>query len=206
VLPNNRVAVAEYAGNKVSLRDMKGTILWIKQMNCNPHNIQPLPNGNIFIAGNIQLLEVDRNGKDVPLPIKDVQQLANNLGQISGAYKARNGHIIVMGQNGRCVRFDAAGKEIKSFTTGINNGWLDVMANGRIITAQNGGNKVAEYNFDGKLILELNVQQAVSMVTGLPNGNFLLASNNTNRTWEMDRKGKTVWEYQSQGPFRARGR
>src|SRR5262249_17981446 len=97
------------------------------------------------------------------------------------------------------------GKEIKSFNTGLNNAWLDVMANGRIIMATNGGNSISEYNSDGKLILQLNVQQ-VSMVTGLPNGNFLLSSNATNRMWEMNRNGKTVWEYQTQGPFRARGR
>ena len=205
VLPNNRVVVAEYGGNKVSLRDLKGNTLWTKQLNCNPHNVQPLPNGNIFIAGNIQIVEVDRNGKDVALPLKDVQQLANSMGQLTGAYKARNGHIIVMGQNGRCVRFDASGKEIKSFNTGLNNAWLDVMANGRIIMATNGGNQINEYNADGKLVLQLPVQQ-VSMVTGLPNGNFLVASNGLNRMWEMDRKGKMIWEYQGQGPFRARGR
>ena len=205
VLPNKRVVVAEYGGNKVTLRDMKGNIVWLKQLNCNPHNVQPLPNGNIFIAGNIQIVEVDRNGKDVALPLKNVPQLVNNLGQFTGAYKARNGHIIVMGQNGRCVRFDASGKEVKSFNTGLNNAWLDVTANGKIIMATNGGNRIHEYNFDGKLLLQRDVQQ-LSMVTGLPNGNFLIASNATNRMWEMNRKGKTVWEYQTQGPFRARGR
>jgi HEAT repeat protein len=205
VLPNNRVVVSEYSGNKVTCRDMKGNILWLKQMNCNPHNIQVLPNGNIFIAGNIQLAEVDRNGKDVALQINNVQQLVNSLGQITGAYKARNGQIIVMGQNGRCVRIDAHGKELKSFTTGRGNAWLDVTANGRIIMATNGGNKIAEYNTDGKLLVELDVQQ-VSMVTGLPNGSFLVASHNTGRVFELDRKGKTIWEYHTQGPFRARAR
>jgi len=80
-----------------------------------------------------------------------------------------------------------------------------VTANGKIIMATNGGNRIHEYNFDGKLLLQRDVQQ-LSMVTGLPNGNFLIASNATNRMWEMNRKGKTVWEYQTQGPFRARGR
>jgi hypothetical protein len=184
---------------------MKGNTLWVKQLNCQPHNIQPLPNGNVFIAGNVQIVEVDRNGKDVALPLKNVQQLVNTFGQFTGAYKLRNGQIIVMGQNGRCARFDAAGKEVKSFNTGLGNAWLDVMENGRIIMATNGSNSISEYNFDGKLMLQMNVQ-SVSMVTGLPNGNFLLASNAINKAWEMDRKGKTVWEYQTQGPFRARGR
>jgi hypothetical protein len=82
---------------------------------------------------------------------------------------------------------------------------MDLLPNGRILLAQNGGNKVGEYDPDGKLILELDVQQ-VSMVTGLPNGNFLAASHSTGRVVEMDRKGKVLWEYRTQGPFRARGR
>jgi hypothetical protein len=40
----------------------------------------------------------------------------------------------------------------------------------------------------------------------LPNGNFLAASHNTGRVVEIDRKGKVLWEYRTQGPFRARGR
>jgi len=82
---------------------------------------------------------------------------------------------------------------------------MDLLPNGRILVAQNGGNKVAEYDPDGKLLLELDVQQ-VSMATGLPNGNFLVACHSLGRMMEMDRKGKVLWEYKTQGPFRARGR
>jgi HEAT repeat protein len=205
VLPNGRVVVAEYSGNKVTCRDRKGNVLWLKQMNCNPHNIQPLPNGNVFIAGNVQLVEVDRNGKDVPLPIKDVNTFINTLGQFTGAYKTRGGHYIIQGQNGTCLRLDSHGKELKRFPTNRGNAWLDVTPNGRIIMASNGSNKIAEYNAEGKMVVELNVQN-VSMVTGLPNGHFLVASHNTGRLFEMDRKGREVWEYRTQGPFRARGR
>ena len=206
VLPNQRVAVAEFGGNLVTLRDLKGKIIWSKNTNGNPHNLQPLPNGNIFIATNVQLLEVDRNGKDVPLPINNnIGNLINNLGQITGAYKTRNGHYVLMGQNGQCVRLDANGKQLKSFNTNRNNAWIDVLANGRVIAAQNGGNQIAEYDADGKLLVELNVNQ-VSMVTGLPSGNFLVACHSLGKMMEMDRKGKVLWEYQTQGPFRARGR
>jgi hypothetical protein len=204
-LPNNRVIVAEYGGNLVTMRDTKGKVIWQKQMNCNPHNIQALPNGNVFIAGNVQVVEVDRNGKDAPVQLQNVGQLINNLGQITGGYKTRNNQYILMGQNGRCVRLDATGKELKSFNTGLGNAWLDVTPAGKIILATNGSNQVREYDAEGKLLVSLNVNQ-VSMVTGLPNGNFMLASNGTGMTWEMDRKGKTIWEHRNNGPFRARGR
>ena len=203
-LPNNRIIVAEYTGNKVTERDLKGSVIWTKQLNGNPHNIQRLPNGHIFIATNMQIVEVDRNGKEV-FTLPNVQQLTNVSGQLTGAYKTRKGQIIATTQNGLCVTLDATGKQLKSFNTGRGNAWMDLLPNGRILLAQNGGNKVAEYDPDGKLLLELDVPQ-VSMVTGLPNGNFLAASHNTGRVVEMDRKGKVIWEYRTQGPFRARGR
>src|SRR5262249_36760317 len=137
-------------------------------LNGNPHNVQPLPNGHTFIATNLQFVEVDRNGKDVG-KLNNLGNLANQVGQFTGAYKARNGHIICMGQNGQCVRLDSSGKQLKSFNTNRGNAWMDLLPNGRILLATNGGNKVAEYDPDGKLLLELDVQQ-ISTVTGLPNG------------------------------------
>jgi HEAT repeat protein len=203
MLPNNRVVVAEYGGRKVTERDLKGAVIWTKQLNGNPHNVQRLPNGHILIATNTQVLEVDRTGKEV-FALNNLQQIFQ-FGQISGAYKSRKGHYICTTQNGKCFHLDANGKVLKSFITNRNNAWMDLLPNGRILLAQNGGNKVGEYDPDGKLILELDVQQ-VSMVTGLPNGNFLAASHSTGRVIEMDRKGKVLWEYRTQGPFRARGR
>jgi hypothetical protein len=201
VVPNNRVLVAEYSPQRVSERDLKGTIVWQRQVNGQPHNVQRLPNGHTFIATNVQLLEVDRTGKDVFT--LNVGQL--NVGGFSGGYRAKNGHIICMGQNGQCVRLDAKGKQLKSFNTNRGNAWMDLLANGNILIATNGSNNIAEYDANGKLILDINFPQ-VSMATGLPNGNVLAASHSTGRVVELDRRGRVIWEYKTQGPFRARGR
>jgi hypothetical protein len=204
VLPNNRVVVAEHGGNRVTERDLKGNLIWQKQCNGNPHNIQRLPNGHTLIATNVQVLIVDRNGKDV-FTLNNLNQLINTFGQLTGAYKTRKGHFICVTQNGRCATLDASGKELKSFNTNRGNAWMDLLPNGRIILATNGGNKVAEYDPDGKLLLELTVPQ-VAIASGLPNGNIVAACHQTNRVVEMDRRGKVVWEYTAQGPFRARVR
>jgi len=197
VLPNNRVLVAEYSGNKVTERDLKGNIIWTKQTNGSPHNVQRLPNGHIFIASNVQIFEVDRNGKDV---------FNLNVGQqIAGAYKDRKGHYICMYQSGVCARLDSTGKQLATFVTNRGNAWGDLRPDGRVIMAQNGGNKVAEYDAGGKLLVDLNAAN-VCTATGLPNGNFLVACNATGSVIEMDRKGQVVWEYKTQSPFRARGR
>ena len=60
LLGEDRVLVAEYHGNRVTERDLKGAIIWSKQMNSNPHNVQRLPNGHTLIATNISVVEVDR--------------------------------------------------------------------------------------------------------------------------------------------------
>jgi HEAT repeat protein len=197
-LPNNRVLVCEYTGNRVSERDIKGTVIWTNQMNGNPHNVQRLPNGHTVIATNSQIVEVDRTGKQV-VTISPAQ------GQLTGGYKTRDGQFVFMNQNGVCSRIDANGKLLKSFTTNRGNAWMDLTASGRIILTTNGGTKVAEYDPDGKLLLELNVNQ-VTAATGLPNGNLMVTSHPLGRVMEMDRKGKVLWEHKANGPFRGRGR
>lgn len=203
-LPNNRVLIAEYGANKVTERDIKGNVIWQKQLNGNPHNIQRLPNGHTFITTNVSLVEVDRTGKDV-FNLGNLNQVINNFGQLVGGYKSRKGQIVCVTQNGQVFHLDAAGKQLKSFNTNRNNAWMDMQPNGRILLAQNGGNQIAEYDPDGKLLLQLTVNQ-VSTVTGLPNGNIMAASHSTGRIMELDRKGRVVWEYATPGPFRARGR
>jgi hypothetical protein len=201
VLPGNRVLIAEHNGRKVTERDFKGNILWQKEgLNGQVVNVQRLPNGHTFIATNLQLLEVDRAGKEV---------FAVNLpGGIEAAYKARNGHVICLTAPGRCVRLDARGKQLKSFPSN-RSGWtsgLDLLPTGRILITQPNRNKVAEFDAEGKVVLEFDAPQ-VTTATALPNGHILAGSFNTQRAFEVDRKGKVVWEYQDiYHVFRARRR
>ena len=60
----DRVLVAEYQANRVSERNLKGEIVW-KKMIQGPLAAQRLPNGNTFITTENQLIEVDKNGKEV---------------------------------------------------------------------------------------------------------------------------------------------
>jgi hypothetical protein len=202
VLPGNRVLIAEYSGRKVTERDFKGNILWQKEnLNGQPINVQRLANGHTFIATDSQIVEVDRTGKEV--------LVVNTLGALTAAYKARNGQILVLTGNGQCVRLDASGKQIKSFPSNREAHWttgLDLLPNGRILITQPNRNKVAEYDADGRVLLEVDTP-SVTTATGLPNGHVLAASSDAQRVFEVDRKGKVVWEYKDGNPvFRARRR
>jgi len=197
VLPNKRVLVSEYNGRRVTERDLKGKILWEKRITGMPYNIQPLPNKNVLIVTGNQIMEVDRSGSEV--------LMINNIGAITNAYKTKNGHIIAMSSNGVCLHLDAKGKQLKSFATNRSNPWMDLLPNGRILIATNGGTKIAEYDANGKMHLELDVPQ-ITTACGLPNGNVLASCHNTGRVMEIDRRGKILWEYKAPNPFRARPR
>jgi HEAT repeat protein/outer membrane protein assembly factor BamB len=203
VVNGNRVLIAEYSGRQVSERDFQGKIVWSKKVGNMPVNVQRLPNGNTFIATLNQILEVDRSGKEM-------YAINNVPGGITAAYRARDGRIICLAVNGmQCLFLDTSGKQLQKFAANRNAMWtsgIDLMTNGHILITQPNRNKVAEFDRNGKLIVEVNAPQ-VTTATALPNGHFLLASSNTQRAIEVDRSGKTVWEHRAGGNiFRARRR
>jgi hypothetical protein len=104
---------------------------------------------------------------------------------------------------------DTTGKQLKQFGTNRGPGWtsgLDLLSNGHILITQPDRNKVAEYDTEGKLIVEVDAPMATT-ASALPNGHFLVAAHQGQRVFETDRTGKVVWEHKIGGnPFRARRR
>jgi outer membrane protein assembly factor BamB len=200
VLPGDRVLIAEYNAQRVSERNLKNEVLWEKRLMFYPISAQRLPSGNTFIVTNNALLEVDKTGKEV-LTIQRPQ------GDLTAAQRLRDGQIVCITQQGSCLRLDAAGKELKSFPCGQTTmGGLDVLPNGRILIAQYSGNKVVEFDPDGKMVWQAPVPTPTSAVR-LPNGNTLVASTMGQQVLELDRTGKTVWEYKNpQRPWKVRRR
>jgi HEAT repeat protein len=189
VLPGQRVLVAEYGGNRVTERNLRGEVLWQKQVNL-PLSAQRLPNGNTFIVTRNQLLEVDRGGKEV-------LSLGRNMHDVMAARKLRDGQIVLVTQSA-CLRLDSAGKEQKSFAlpNGVGSHHIDIGPQGNVLIPMGWMNKVYEYDADGKTIAEVDTQQPMSAAR-LPNGHTLVAS----QVWppkviELDKSGKAVWEYQ----------
>ncbi len=157
VLPGNRVLIAEFNSNRVTERDFKGKILWTKQVNGNPSNVQRLANGNTLVAMNGgAIVEVDRDGKEV-------YTITNVPGNVLAAKRSRQGTIFCMTFNGQCLVLDTTGKQLKSFAThhdANSMGGIDLMPNGHILITRQAQGKVAEYDRDGKLVLELDAPGA----------------------------------------------
>jgi hypothetical protein len=190
-LPNERVLLAEYKGNRVTERNSKGEILWQKKV-MEPLTAQRLANGNTFIANRFGIEELDRTGKVVFSYNRPAGE------EIMRARKLPGGDILLITQLGvtRFVRLDRFGKEIKSFGVEVatSGGRIDLTPAGNVLIPELHNQRVVERDMDGKLIRELSVEQPITAAV-LPNGHVLVTSMTQKRAFELDRAGKEVWEY-----------
>jgi HEAT repeat protein len=190
-LPGDRYVIAEFSGQSVTERDVKGEIKWEKKMSGrNPTSAQRLANGNTFIVCQNQISECTRGGKDL-------YNIARPNSDILSARKLRNNEIVVISNQGMVQRLDTAGKELKSFR--VPNVWSmgnDILPNGNVLIAvQAPMNKVVEYDPDGKVVWECGAVMNPIATTRSPNGNTLIVSQQwPNKLVEVDKAGKQVFD------------
>ena len=203
VLPGERVLITEWDGNRVAEWDFKGGLIWKKEgFNGRATNAQRLPNGNTFICTTNELMEVDRAGKTV-------YHIQVNQGLTAG-YRAANGEVVCLRNDGNVARYDMTGKELKVFPSNRDTSWtsgLDLTRAGNILVTQpSPGQKVTEYTPDGKVVKEWSTPN-VTTATKMSNGNILAASHSDQKVVELDPSGKKVWEYKDEYHiFRAKRR
>jgi hypothetical protein len=195
-LEGDRVLVAEYGGNRVTERNLKGEVLWEKKFT-EPLMAQRLANGHTFVATRTALVELNRKGKEV------FRHTPVGSSVVMRASKLKGGDIVyVAGTRGgtqtQCVRLDAAGKERSRFRVevGTFGGRVEGLPNGRVLVPEMAHNRVVEYDREGKMVWEAAVSQPI-VATRLPNGRTLVTSMSPTRAVELDRSGRQVWEYRS---------
>lgn len=199
--PGDRVLIAEQGVNRVTERDLKGNVLWQKPLNV-PLSVQRLPNGNAFLVGRGQMVEVDRAGKELFNHNRPNQDI------MAGA-RLRDGHIVFLNYNWEYTRLDAQGKTVKSFRLGplpFGSNTIDFLPNDRILVPDANTNRVVEFDPDGKRVWDIPINQPSALVR-LPNGNTLVACAAGMRIVELNQAGKVVWEHKENfNPWRARRR
>src|SRR5262249_23176203 len=107
-ISNNRILVAEYNGQKVTERNLKGDILWTKQLNFYPMQAERLKNGQTFIVGQTARPTGARSGGEATR--------TERPHDIRSARKLPNGQIVVVTSNRQILRLDRQGKVIKECT------------------------------------------------------------------------------------------
>jgi hypothetical protein len=199
-LPGNKILVAEYNGQRVTERDLKGNILWTKQVPSWPMSAERLKNGQTFIVCRNLLLLVDKGGRDL--------LRVDRPNDIMSARRLASGQIVVVTQNRQILRLDRTGKEIKTAAIpAVYYNQNEILDNGNVLMPMGWMNRVAEYNADGKEVWSCNSMQPMH-AQRLANGNTLVMSQNVPYKWhEYDKSGKQVAEVQTnQYAFRLRRR
>jgi hypothetical protein len=191
MLPGDRVLVAEHDAGRVTVRDRKSDIVWEKRV-ADPLVAQRLLKGNTFIATENQLLEVDRDGKEVFSYVRPGGE------GFMKAQKLPNGEIAYVTTSHQFVRMDRSGREIQTFHADVSTlgGRIDVLPCGHVLVPELNNNQVVEYDGDGRAVWRQMCVRPVAAVR-LGNGNTLITSMQDNRAVEVDRFGKEVWEYQT---------
>jgi HEAT repeat protein len=194
-----RVLLAEYKAGRVSERNLRGEIVW-KKMVDGPLMAQRLPNGHTFIATPNQLIEVDKDGKDV------FTYSRPDGSSFMRVAKLRDGSIACIVQPGaagrvRYVHLTPAGKdfkESKSWDVQVrtSGGRIDVLPNGHVLIPEMDNNRVVEYDADGQNVWAVTLDQPIAAVR-LPNGNTLVTLMRENRAVEVDRMGKEIWQFKA---------
>jgi hypothetical protein len=204
VLPGNRVLIAELWGAKVTERTFDGKVVWEYSIGAagaasGPICCQRLHNGNTFIATMYTVVEVDRNGKDV---------FRREGVSVREAWKWPDGRIALVTVAGEYQLLDPAGKMVKSFGTGVSVGdslaGIHFLPHGGLLVAR--GNDVVELNAEGKEVWKATADQPYCL-TRLNNGNTLVACRIKKEVVELDRGGRVVRRFATEGtPWRARRR
>jgi HEAT repeat protein len=195
MLRGERVLIVENGSQTVSERNLRGDVLWKKQVqNIWPFSAQRLSNGNTLVVGNNGIVEVDRSGKEV-------FTFNRQFNDIMSAGKTRMGQYVFVTRQ-QVITLDNAGKEVKNLNlnqTQIHSNCNDVLPNGNVLVVGSaivGGvwtQKAMEFDTTGKVVWEAPVVQPIA-VARLPNGNTVVTAQNAwpGHVTELDRKGQVV--------------
>jgi PQQ-like domain len=222
VLPTGKIWVVESNMNQVTERNLEGTVLSRRNAFQQPLNIDFLPDGGMVVICRNQILEWDKDGKQVwayQRPNYDImtgRRLPNGETIfVTNAYQNPGAQPI---QN--VFRIDSKGKDVvdpkpkdgeakKPLTFGYVFQYqnMDVVGEDKVLVCErenkiNGQfqDRVAEYDLKtGKMTWKHDCPQNSSPTSAqrLVNGNTLICLMNTNQLIEVDPSGEVVWDYQS---------
>ena len=140
------------------------------------NGVRRLPNGNTFIAARNQLVEVDKDGKDVWTINRP-----NAFDVIACAVRLPSGGVVILTNVGNVVTrsWTRRGRSSKSIQRRLHllcpASQIDVLPGGHVLIPTYNQNKVTEYDAAGKEVWHATATQP-TCVQRLPNGHTLVSS------------------------------
>lgn len=192
-LPGGRVLLAEHAGNKVTVRNMRNQVLWEKSIEM-PLAAQGLANGRVLVATADAIHEIDANGKEV----RRLEFPGEKIMKCHRLATGETGLVLQeeMGTRTRFVRLDRHRRPMGQVLVQVktSGGRIDWRANGHVLVPELEAQRVAEYDAAGKVVWEAPAELPV-YAAWQPSGTVMVTSRNERGAVEIDRQGKAVWSY-----------
>jgi HEAT repeat protein len=189
VINEKRVLVTEYSPGQVTERNLTGDVVRRIPVSDMPLEARRLPNGNTFITTRNQVVELDRNDKEVWSSSGAI------AGMIVAACRFRGGEVGICHRTGDFVRVDRKGQVLASFRAGRLfrpfGTHIQALPNGNVLVPLFYDNKVVEFDPKGREVWSVQFARPTS-AQRLPNGRTLVAGFGSNSIVELDRSGREV--------------
>ena len=197
----HRFACADYSQGKVFVVSAEGKVEWEHPApSCD--ELWALPNGNLLFTTGHGVKEVTRE--------KKVVFSYESKSEIYACQRLPNGNTFIGECNaGRLLEVAPSGaivKEIRLLPEGTNGGHIYMrnarrLPNGHYLVTLYRDRVVREYDGQGKVVLEIPAASGPHSVVRLSNGHTLIACGDAVKdgacVFEVDAKGRTVWEIKS---------
>lgn len=105
--------------------------------------------------------------------------------------------LLAYGYRNKVAEFNAAGKEIWSYTANGAYG-AEKLPNGNVLIACYAQKEVLEVTPAKKVVWKMKVPSSLN-ARPLPNGNILIACHTAKQIWEVNRDKKVIWKYEHTG-------
>ncbi len=191
-------AGADYSKGIVFVMD-DGKIVWTHPAP-ESNDIWTLPNGNLLFTVGTGVLETTRQN--------DTVFYYPSTSAVFACQRLKNGNTFIGECNkGRLLEVSPQGKivhEVCILPEGVTDGGFAFMRNarrldnGHYLVAHYGGEKVTEYDRQGRVVWSVDVPGGPHSVIRLPDGHTLVAvadKTQNPRLVELDEQGKCVWEF-----------
>jgi hypothetical protein len=196
-MSNDRLLVVELISNRITERSTSGNVLSTHPFQ-QPLGIQKTPEGGVLVVCRHQIVEFDKDWKEV-------RNYSRQTFDLLSAIKLPKGDVLFVTnafQGPNCTRLDSKLKDTgKTYTFGRipNPESMDAFDDKLLVCEFD---RVAEYDLTtGKQTWKYECNSPISCQR-LVNGNTLISLPNKNQVIEVDPSGEVVWDYQAKEGLR----
>lgn len=184
-----RTLFGNYSQKKVYETNAQGKVVWEQEVS-GVWAVEGLPNGHRLVASYTSrfLVEYDANGKEV-------WRFDNLPNKPYSVQRLPNGNTLVPIYGNEILEIRPDKKFHRRIRVPETVKWAQQLDNDRILVVFYNSGRIAELDYEGRILWEVGGMGQPYSVERLGNGNTLVANRTENKVVEVDRDGQVVWSY-----------